>query len=65
MIAIIIYSAMQWSCVRVTQFRQKLIALRFFNIKNLVFPKICITFANEIQKDNDLVATLMNVSSFK
>lgn len=32
----------------------KLIALRFFNIKNLVIPKICITFANEIQKDNEL-----------
>lgn len=31
----------------------------------MVFPKICITFANEIQKDNDLMATLLNVSSFK
>ena len=40
-------------------------ALRFFNIKNLVFPKICFTFANEIQKDNDLMATLLNVSSFE
>ena len=27
--------------------------------------KICITFANEIQKDNDLMATLLNVSSFE
>lgn len=34
-------------------------------MKNLVFPKICITFAIEIQKDNDLMATLLNVSSFE
>ena len=34
-------------------------------MKNLVVSKICITFANEIQKDNDLMATLLNVSSFK
>ena len=45
--------------------KKKFSLLRFFNIKNLVNPKICITFANEIQKDNDLMATLLNVSSFK
>lgn len=31
----------------------------------MVFPKLCITFASEIQKDNDLMATLLNVSSFE
>lgn len=49
----------------VTYTIKNFIALRFFNIKNLVFPKICITFANEIQKDNDLMVTLLNVSSFE